>query len=99
MNTLHKTRAYVDWFHRLSDQNAKNRILNRIRRAENGNFGDHHSLGDGVSEMRVDHGPGYRVYYAQKERAVYLLLIGGDKRNQNSDIETAKAMWRVLGGK
>ncbi len=99
MNTIKRTRAYVDWFLRLHDQKAKDRIDNRIIRARKGNFGDHHSLGDGVSEMRIDYGPGYRIYFAQEGNTVYLLLLGGDKRNQNDDIKKAKAMWLGMGGK
>ncbi len=99
MNAMHITKAYAGWFRSIRDQQAKNRILNRIDRAENGNFGDHHSVGDGVFEMRIDYGPGYRVYFAREGIAVYLLLIGGDKRTQERDIQKAKAMWRAIGGK
>jgi putative addiction module killer protein len=59
-----------------------------------GNFGDHKPLSDGVWELRIDHGPGYRVYYAQAGRRVLLLLIGGDKRRQQADIETAVRYWQ-----
>lgn len=89
----------MQWFHHLSDPKAKARIVRRIERAEKGNFGDYHLLGGGVSEMRIDYGPGYRIYFAQKGKAVYLLLIGGDKRHQNLDIKNAKAMWQAVGGK
>ncbi len=99
MNTMHATRAYANWFRRLSDQRAKVRILNRLDRAENGNFGDCRSVGDGGFEMRIDCGPGYRVYFAQEGNAVYLLLVGGDKRTQERDIQKAKAMWNAIGGK
>ena len=93
---MHKTKAYANWFRRLQDSRAKARILNRIDRAEGGNFGDHRSVGDGVSEMRIDYGPGYRVYFAQVGGAVYLLLLGGDKRNQAADIAKAKALWKAI---
>ena len=96
MNTIKRTRAYVDWFFHLNDQQARDRILNRIRRAGNGNFGDHHAVGDGVYEMRIDYGPGYRVYFAREGDTVYLLLLGGDKRNQDSDIQKAKAIWKAI---
>jgi putative addiction module killer protein len=96
MNTINRTRAYVDWFRRLNDRQAKERILVRVRRAIKGNFGDSHPAGGGVSEMRVDYGPGYRIYYAQEGKAVYLLLLGGDKRGQENDIGRAKAMWRAI---
>ena len=99
MNTICKTRAYSDWFRRLDDRQAKSRILNRIDRAENGNFGDHRPVGDGVSEMRIDYGPGYRIYFAQEGNMAYLLLVGGDKRNQENDIKKARAMWQAIRGK
>lgn len=79
MNTIHATRAYKNWLRRLHDQLARERILNRVRRAELGNFGDCRSLGDGVFEMRIHYAAGYRVYFAQEGDALYLLLIGGDK--------------------
>lgn len=79
----------------MKDLTAKQRIAKRINRAIDGNFGDHHSVGDGVSEMRIDYGPGYRVYYAKEGTTVYLLLCGGDKRNQDADIAKAKALWET----
>lgn len=99
MNTIETTEEYEAWLDRLRDQQVKNRIAIRIYRARAGNFGDHHSLADGISEMRIDYGPGYRIYYAQKGNAVYLLLLGGDKRTQERDIQKAKDLWRSLGGK
>ena len=79
MNTINQTRIFVDWLDRLKDQIAKKRIVARIRLAENGNFGDHHFCGDGVWEMRIHYGSGYRLYYAQEGSTIYLLLMGGDK--------------------
>ncbi len=99
MNTIRGTEAYRNWYACLNDQKAKDRIAIRIKRARNGNFGDHRALGEGVSEMRIDYGPGYRIYFAQEGNTVYLLLLGGDKRNQNSDIKKAKALWLGMGGK
>ncbi|MCL2000410.1 MAG: type II toxin-antitoxin system RelE/ParE family toxin [Planctomycetes bacterium] len=96
VGSVRKTGAYSNWFRRLSDRQAKARILNRIDRAENGSFGDYRSVGEGVSEMRIDYGPGYRIYFAQEGRVIYLLLMGGDKRNQEKDIAKAKAMWQAI---
>ena len=93
MNTINRTRIFKTWFSRLRDHRAGQHIIRRIGRAKKGNFGDHHAVGDGVSEMRIDYGPGYRVYYAQEGATVYLLLLGGDKRTQDADIEKAKELW------
>lgn len=93
MNTINQTGDFQDWFANLKDKTAKGAILNRINRARLGNFGDHKDLGDGVSEMRVDVGQGYRVYYAREGRIVYLLICGGDKSTQDRDVKHAKAVW------
>lgn len=69
------------------------RILSRIDRAEGGNFGDYRYLRDGVWEMKIDSGPGYRVYFAVEHRKILLLLIGGDKKSQNGDIRQAISFW------
>ena len=82
-----------DWLDDLRDLRARIAILRRIDRVELGNFGDHKSVGGGVSELRVDVGPGYRVYYAQAGNTLVLLLLGGDKRSQQSDIERAITCW------
>ena len=66
----------------------------RVQRMAAGNFGDHKPLSDGVWELKIDHGPGYRVYYAQAGRRVLLLLVGGDKRRQQADIATAVGYWQ-----
>jgi putative addiction module killer protein len=79
------------------DVTGKARILARIRSAEFGNFSDCKSVGEGVSEMRVHIGPGYRVYFMRRGRTVYLLLTGGDKSTQSKDIARAKAMARAIG--
>lgn len=88
--------VFSEWFDGLRDRTAKLRIAARIERAKNGNFGDHKSVGDGVSEMRLTYGPGYRIYYAQKGEITYLLLNGGDKSTQENDIARAKAMWEQI---
>lgn len=96
MNTLNKTPLFDRWLSRLSDLRARVRILNRLDNVAAGNLGDHKPVGGGVSELRIDYGPGYRIYYAQEGRTVYLLLLGGDKRTQSTDIEKAKALWDVI---
>jgi putative addiction module killer protein len=84
------------WIRGLADQRARARILNRLDRASLGNFGGCAPVGEGVAEMRIDYGPGYRVYFIRQGAPVYLLLTGGDKSTQHRDIERAKAMAREL---
>lgn len=84
---------YAQWLAALADRQAKARVLVRVLRMAAGNFGDHKPVRDGVWELRIDHGPGYRVYYAQAGKSLVLLLAGGDKRRQPADIETAVARW------
>jgi putative addiction module killer protein len=81
--------VFGDWLRRLSDSQVKYRIAARLDRLANGNFGDFRRLRDGLCELRIDCGPGYRVYYVMMGSACVLLLSGGDKRKQSSDIETA----------
>ncbi|MBI3775811.1 MAG: type II toxin-antitoxin system RelE/ParE family toxin [Gammaproteobacteria bacterium] len=81
------------WLERLRDRTASAAIRMRLRRIEAGNFGDCKSVGDGVAELRVDVGAGYRVYYAMHGRDIVILLCGGDKRTQDSDIQMAKRYW------
>ena len=81
--------VFGDWLSRLADSKAKARILVRIDRLAVGNFGDSKQLRGGISELRIDWGPGYRVYYALLGRTCLLLLCGGDKRKQPSDIQRA----------
>ncbi len=83
-----------EWLESLKDKMVRARILARIRRAEMGNFGDHKNLGEGVGELRIDHGPGYRVYYGiDGGKSLIVLLVGGDKTTQTMDIRTAKLYW------
>jgi len=82
------------WLDDLADAKAVARIIARIDRVQAGNFGDHKPIGDGVWEMRIDHGPGYRVYYALAGRRIVLLLCGGDKRKQSADIRRAIDLWK-----
>ncbi|HRH82297.1 MAG TPA: type II toxin-antitoxin system RelE/ParE family toxin [Thiobacillaceae bacterium] len=85
---------FKDWLATLADRMAKARIAARVQRLAAGNFGDCKPLADGVWELRIDHGPGYRVYYARAGERLLLLLAGGDKRRQQADIETAQACWK-----
>jgi len=82
------------WLRKLRDVQAKAAIIRRLNRLEQGNFGDFKPLREGVHELRIDVGPGYRVYYAQSGKTVMLLLCGGTKRTQDSDIDRACDYWR-----
>lgn len=82
------------WLKSLRDRQARARIKMRLDRVEMGNFGDFRSVGDGVMELRLDYGPGYRIYFAQAEITVILLLCGGDKSTQDQDILRAKQYWK-----
>ena len=86
--------VYLDWLRRLRNAQAKVAIIRRVARIEQGNFGDHKFCRDGVAELRIDAGPGYRVYYAQSGPRLVLLLCGGDKRTQDADIERAVDYWQ-----
>lgn len=96
MKTIHTTEVFDDWFSCLRDKQAEKRIQARIRRAEFGNFGDSEPVGEGVSEMRIHYGPGYRVYYTQRGMEIVILLAGGDKSTQAKDIENALKLARQL---
>lgn len=96
MNTMLKSDAFNNWLSALKDRVAKARIAKRIRSAELGHFGDTRPVGEGVHEMRVHFGPGYRLYYTQRAERVYWLLLGGDKSGQQRDIEQAIQMARDL---
>jgi putative addiction module killer protein len=85
---------YLDWLRQLRDPIAKVQVVKRVSRVEQGNFGDHKFCREGVWELRVDVGPGYRVYYAQAGTQVVLLLCGGDKRTQDADIARAVRNWQ-----
>ena len=86
--------VFAQWAAGLNDQMAAARIAARIERLSLGLFGDCKALADGVWELRVDWGPGYRVYYARAGTRVILLLCAGDKRSQTADIKSAKRHWR-----
>lgn len=91
-----RTEEFDTWLSGLRDKIGRARIAHRIRSAEHGNFGDCEPVGDGVSEMRVHIGPGYRVYFTRRGDVIYLLLLGGDKSSQKRDIKRAIAMARAL---
>ncbi len=92
MSEVRQTEIFADWFAQLGDVNAKARILARIRRLELGNPGDIKSVGGGVSEMRIDYGPGYRVYLTRRGRTIVILLCAGDKSSQRRDIKLAQQL-------
>lgn len=96
MKSISQTETYAAWFAKLRDQRAKAKILARIRRVELGNFGDCEPVGEGVSELRIHYGPGYRVYFVQRGFELVILLAGGDKDSQAKDIEVAKQLAREL---
>lgn len=89
---VRQTDVFVDWFATLRDREARARITVRIRRLSLGNPGDVKPVGGGVSEMRIDYGPGYRVYFVQRGATIVVLLCGGDKRSQDRDITRAQAL-------
>ena len=92
MVEVRQTAEFVAWFARLRDEAAAARIRARIRRLSLGNPGDAKPVGGGVSELRIDHGPGYRVYFVQRGGVLAILLCGGDKHSQDKDIAKAKAL-------
>jgi putative addiction module killer protein len=96
MYTFLRSNEFDTWLSNLSDHIAKARIAIRIRSAEQGNMGDCKTVGPGISEMRIDVGPGYRLYFTRKDKVVYLLLCGGDKSTQKRDIQQARRMLKML---
>ena len=96
MIEVRKTATFTKWFKSLKDRRAKARIQVRIDRLEMGHFGDVEPVGEGVSELRIFYGPGYRVYFVQKGAVVVILLSGGEKSSQQADIAKAKEIARQL---
>ncbi len=94
MIEIYKTETFKKWINSLSDIKARARILVRIERLAAGNLGDVKPVGEGVSELRIDYGPGYRIYFIKREEKIIILLSGGDKRTQSSDIKTALRLAR-----
>lgn len=96
MITIHTTEHFDEWFEALRDKQAKSRVEARLRRVELGNFGDVKPVGEGVSELRIDYGPGYRIYLARRGSEIVILLVGGDKGTQAKDIKMALELARML---
>ncbi|SIT67174.1 putative addiction module killer protein [Ectothiorhodosinus mongolicus] len=96
MLEVFKTEEFARWFTRLRDRKAKARIQARIDRLEQGHFGDVESVGDGVSELRLFYGPGYRIYFTRRSSVIVILLTGGDKGSQSKDVAKAKALAQQL---
>ena len=93
---IRKTDTYAQWLDRLRDIKARARVLARVERLAAGNPGDVKPVGEGVSEMRIDYGPGYRVYYTMRGQTLIILLAGGDKRSQAAGIKTTLRLARNL---
>lgn len=87
-----QTAVFAQWFHRLCDPKAQSRIAQRIARIEIGLMGDVKSVGDGVSEVRIDYGPGYRLYFTRRGHELVILLVGGDKSSHQRDIARARQL-------
>jgi putative addiction module killer protein len=96
MIEVRQTEVYAAWFAGLRDREARTRITVRIRRLSLGNPGDVRPVGSGVSEMRIDYGPGYRVYFVHRGETVVVLLCGGDKRRQDRDVALALELAREV---
>jgi putative addiction module killer protein len=96
MVDIKKTDVYARWLDDLRDTRARARVLARVERLAAGNPGDVKSVGEGVSEMRIDYGPGYRVYFTRRGNEIVILLAGGDKSTQDADIKTAQGLSRNL---
>jgi putative addiction module killer protein len=92
MIEVRQTDLFASWLRKLRDKQARARIQIRVRRLSLGNFGDVKPVGEGVSELRIDYGPGYRVYFQRIGNLLVLLLVGGDKKTQDADIAKAKKL-------
>ena len=97
MHAINKTEYFENWFRRLHDFKAKARILARLKRIELGNFGNCEPVGNGIFELKIDYGPGYRVYFTRSKGILIILLNGGDKSSQSNDIKKAKQIATELG--
>jgi putative addiction module killer protein len=98
MIIVRETENFKKWIRSLKDRIAQSIIIARIRRISVGNFGDSKPVGDGISELRIDYGPGFRVYFTQQEQEIVILLCGGDKSTQSKDIEIAKWIAKNIEG-
>jgi len=92
--TAQGKKPFKEWLEGLKDVSARAKIRVRLDRVRLGNLGDNRSVGSGVHELRIDYGPGYRVYYAREDGHIILLLLGGDKASQDKDIAAAKEFWK-----
>lgn len=92
MFAIRQTETFAKWLGDLSDSRASERVAQRLVRLQSGLLGDVKPVGEGISELRIDYGPGYRVYFVQRGRVLIVLLCGGDKRTQRQDINKAKAL-------
>ena len=95
MTRIRRSSVYIKWLKKLRDPQARARIVARIKRLEKGNPGDVKPAGEGISEMRIDYGPSYRVYYKDTGEEIIILLCGGDKTTQDADIANAKKIARL----
>ncbi|MGE3848920.1 MAG: type II toxin-antitoxin system RelE/ParE family toxin [Gammaproteobacteria bacterium] len=96
MYEIRRTDTFSKWLDRLRDARARVRVLSRLTRAEDGNLGDTKPVDESVSEMRIDYGPGYRVYFTKRRKTIIVLLVGGDKSSQEQDIKRAIQLARDL---
>lgn len=98
MIEVRQTDLFASWLRKLRDERARARILIRIRRISLGNFGDVRPVGEGVSELRIDYGPGYRLYFRRIGSLIVLLLLGGTKKTQDADVIKAKKLAKEVQG-
>jgi len=96
MYEIKSTKIFSQWVLKLKDMKGRIAIARRIERMEHGNFGDVKSVGTSISELRIQMGPGYRVYFTKKEEKIIILLVGGDKSTQQKDIEKAKKLLKEI---
>ncbi|MBL0317314.1 MAG: type II toxin-antitoxin system RelE/ParE family toxin [Flavobacteriales bacterium] len=99
MFEIKQTDEFQHWMKKLRDIRVNTLIVKRLERIALGNFGDHKRIDSKISELRIDYGPGYRLYYMNNGKEIILLLIGGDKSSQKSDIQRAKELASEMGGK
>lgn len=95
MKKVRRSSVYIKWLNKLRDDRAVAKIIERINRLADGNPGDAKPIGEGISELRIDYGPGYRVYFKDTGREIIILLCGGDKTSQQSDIAEARKIARL----
>ena len=97
MYFIEKTSEFDKWLRKLKDLRAKAKILLRVQKLEQDeHFGECEPVGDGIKELKINYAKGYRVYFKEKDGKIIILLIGGDKSSQQSDIEKAKEIWKLL---